>query len=440
MFGSSVIDTAIGLVFVFLLVSMIVSICNEIISAALLSRAKWLRIGIDRLIGSEWAQKLYAHPLIEGTSLDAEPAKAPGMRGTGPSYIASRSFANVLLDLVHADDNPVAKARSALQAQLDGSSASAGGAVAPAGVGSFIGDLQKALAGVTSDAVAQRVKSDLARALEPFKGATIGDAQAAAQRFIDAMPERYLRELIGAIPVAKVRDSLLVLLDDAEGDVDKLKENVEIWFNNAMDRVGGWYKRRSQWVILGIGFAAAVLLNVDTVQIVRYLDTHAGVRDALVTQAKAYADGNATTPKSPPVAMAAAGASAPASAVAASGDAGVVEKLDAVHQQLSQLSLPIGWVWKDAGSQAERANRQVLSSDSGAWIDIVRFHIVGWILTALAASMGAPFWFDTLNRFIAIRSAGKAPEEAPKPPKNVPAPLEPRQTPREADLTAAARP
>jgi len=104
MFGSSVIDTAIGLVFVFLLVSMIVSICNEIISAALLSRAKWLRIGIDRLIGSEWAQKVYAHPLIEGTSLDAEPlpAKAPGMRGTGPSCIASRSFANVLLDLVLA--------------------------------------------------------------------------------------------------------------------------------------------------------------------------------------------------------------------------------------------------------------------------------------------------------------------------------------------------
>jgi len=33
-------------------------------------------------------------------------------------------------------------------------------------------------------------------------------------------------------------------------------------------------------------------------------------------------------------------------------------------------------------------------------------------LTALAVSMGAPFWFDTLNKIIAVRATGKPPKEA----------------------------
>ncbi|WP_130907540.1 hypothetical protein [Pseudomonas sp. Sample_16] len=68
MFGSGILDTVIGLIFIFLLVSMLVTIINEMIAAALMSRAKWLRLGIDRLIGSEWMEKVYAHPLIEGTA------------------------------------------------------------------------------------------------------------------------------------------------------------------------------------------------------------------------------------------------------------------------------------------------------------------------------------------------------------------------------------
>ena len=54
MFGSEIIDTAIGLVFVFLLVSVLVTVVNEMIAAAMLSRAKWLEYGIARLIGSTW--------------------------------------------------------------------------------------------------------------------------------------------------------------------------------------------------------------------------------------------------------------------------------------------------------------------------------------------------------------------------------------------------
>jgi hypothetical protein len=64
--------------------------------------------------------------------------------------------------------------------------------------------------------------------------------------------------------------------------------------------------------------------------------------------------------------------------------------------------------------------------------------VLGLAFTAIAASLGAPFWFDLLNKFITVRSTGKAPEEAPKPPKEVPTPLEPGQLPGLADALKKA--
>ena len=44
-------------------------------------------------------------------------------------------------------------------------------------------------------------------------------------------------------------------------------------------------------------------------------------------------------------------------------------------------------------------------------IFLLNSRLLGWIITALAVSVGAPFWFDTLNRFMNIRNAGRAPDE-----------------------------
>src|SRR5262249_40598116 len=37
----------------------------------------------------------------------------------------------------------------------------------------------------------------------------------------------------------------------------------------------------------------------------------------------------------------------------------------------------------------------------------------GWVLTAVAVSLGAPFWFDVLNKFMVIRSTVKPYEKSP---------------------------
>jgi hypothetical protein len=56
--------------------------------------------------------------------------------------------------------------------------------------------------------------------------------------------------------------------------------------------------------------------------------------------------------------------------------------------------------------------------------------VCGWLLTALAASLGAPFWFDMLSRFVNIRNAGKAPSEKdPTASAKAPAPTSLNTTP-----------
>jgi hypothetical protein len=57
----------------------------------------------------------------------------------------------------------------------------------------------------------------------------------------------------------------------------------------------------------------------------------------------------------------------------------------------------------------------------------------GWLLTALAATLGAPFWFDVLNRLMVIRSTVKPHEKSPEEAS------EDRQAVNRAAATAPAK-
>ena len=61
-----------------------------------------------------------------------------------------------------------------------------------------------------------------------------------------------------------LRRTLLVLIDEAGDDLKKVQENMEVWFNNGMDRVSGWYKKRTQTIILLI--AVGTNMVVDAIQ------------------------------------------------------------------------------------------------------------------------------------------------------------------------------
>jgi hypothetical protein len=56
------------------------------------------------------------------------------------------------------------------------------------------------------------------------------------------------------------------------------------------------------------------------------------------------------------------------------------------------------------------------TGDSSSWDDrllyALKTHWLGWLLTALAVSLGAPFWFDMLNKIIVVRSTVKPHEKS----------------------------
>jgi hypothetical protein len=47
----------------------------------------------------------------------------------------------------------------------------------------------------------------------------------------------------------------------------------------------------------------------------------------------------------------------------------------------------------------------------------LRWHFIGCFITGVALSLGAPFWFDLLNKLVNLRSAGKKPEPGTEPAK-----------------------
>jgi hypothetical protein len=96
---------------------------------------------------------------------------------------------------------------------------------------------------------------------------------------------------------------------------------------------------------------------------------------------------------------------------------------------LEELGLPIGWVSPGAAeADSPRANAEfrvrpsgssLLHFDTAAWkklVQLVRTHGIGWLLTALAASLGAPFWFDLLSKFMNVRQAGERPKPSTPSP------------------------
>lgn len=225
-----------------------------------------------------------------------------------------------------------------------------------------------------------------------------------AQNFAIALSDS-LRNNSGATVIGQIEQSiqalpprpkraLEALLRDAGGSYEVFRWRVERWFDDSMDRVSGSYKRRSQTFALIFGLAVAVLLNVDSIGIGRSLWMDPQRRQVVVQSAELYLQ--------PHPATAAASTSPNASADAASD----AQHLKAAIDELNQLPLPIGWTIDSAQDQStwDAVVRVLLHSGWGGPLKVI-----GWLVTALAVSLGAPFWFDTLQKFLNIRGAGPAP-------------------------------
>jgi len=153
------------------------------------------------------------------------------------------------------------------------------------------------------------------------------------------------------------------------------------------------------------------VMNADTVRVARVLWTNPAVRAAVVDEAQAR-----DSKRPPEEAVPMVDYNDPNNATASTPhqqpeDTTSNQALTPNEQAL--LGQLTGWEpdWKDYG----KFNQDGQASKPSQFFDwlgfIIYSHGIGWIITALAVSLGAPFWFDTLNRFMNIRNAGRAPDE-----------------------------
>ncbi|MBA2934736.1 hypothetical protein HZF05_11575 [Sphingomonas sp. CGMCC 1.13654] len=190
-------------------------------------------------------------------------------------------------------------------------------------------------------------------------------------------PLQQLRMMAEGIANDQVRGALVQAVDVANGDIAAAQDHLEKWFDGAMDRVSGWYKRRSQRIIFGLGLVMAVALNVNTLTIADSLSKSASLRQAVVAQAEDAAK-NCTT-------------------------AADCSKADPTTA-LDKTSVPIGW------NDARLTTVKDVVCQSHI-MDIILI-VAGFLLTAFAVTLGAPFWFDVLNRLMVIRATVKPTEKS----------------------------
>lgn len=199
----------------------------------------------------------------------------------------------------------------------------------------------------------------------------------------------------------RIKRTLLILIDEADGNLDRVRDNIEIWFNSTMDRVSAWYKRRSQKIILAIAAVVTFVANADTVQLASLLARNATLREALVAQAEAFA-------QQPPADF--AGRTVIDTAIGRIAlDSLPVERVRQSIDRINSIGIPIGWQWK-----------AVPNRTPWQWTTSFFAKLVGLLITMFAVSLGAPFWFDVLNKAVTVRSSGRSPDETPKSPEAKP--------------------
>jgi hypothetical protein len=188
------------------------------------------------------------------------------------------------------------------------------------------------------------------------------------------------------------------LLERAKGDMAQFRSGIAAWFDSAMDRVSGGYKRNVQlWNFL-VALALAAGMNVNALAVAQQLWVQPGLSASLAASIRA------TSP--PPPALPVPVAQPPADAGEPPPPTQGPQQVDPQQQSYEQLyslwsrSLPFGW-----------ANVAV-PQGSWDWAKTVALLLAGWMISASSTLFGAPFWFDTLQKLARIRSSGPSPREA----------------------------
>ena len=335
MFGSEIAEIAVGIVFVFLLLSLTASTMREAAEGLLKSRAIQLERGLREMLddpsGEEITSSLFEHPLLNSLF--------PG------SYQPATQLRNYIIPrrtLVPGDDGSL---RAIKQQRLQFNS----------NLPAYIPSRNFALA--LLDLASRKSGADILS--------------------LDAV-----RQSAVTLNNPRLRQALLVAVGESDGSIDRARTSLEAWFDGTMDRVSGWYKSETQWVLFAIGVGLAVTLNVDCLHVADALSRNNTLRQSIIQTVEKQQ-----------------GSLAPGAA------------RDQVDGAMAGLSGVIGWPQFE--QRIDKATRdQPATNRSLIWWQALAGSLPGWLISAFAVSLGAPFWFDVLNRLMIVRSTVKPYEKS----------------------------
>lgn len=312
MFGSIILETVIGVIFIYLLISLFCTALNEGISNILKIRANTLYKWIGNFLGDGLKdnQKLidifYKNALIK--NLQNKSSLIDSILGyilknpdrNKPAYIPANVFSLVVLDKVLKvyDTNP--------------------------------------------------------NLLNASKYGLIDMINAEPKNPAEKLPDN-------------LKQALLMLAKTADNKIENMKTNLEKYFDDAMERVTGWYKRSTNVIILFLSIAICASFNVDTIGIVNKLDKDTSMRQALSSYAILTTNSEMTNANS-----------------------SIQKTLNDINDTVTNTQIPIGW---------NNISKEI-PNNSPIWLYIEK--ALGILISALAVSLGSPFWFNMLEDVIKL--------------------------------------
>ena len=138
-------------------------------------------------------------------------------------------------------------------------------------------------------------------------------------------------------------------LEQEDLQLATMRLNTESWFNESMDRLGGWYKRKAQFLAFFIGLILAAFLNVDSVALVDHLWKEPAVREALVANATEFTKENSQLPTVPV------------------SDGQFKSAVDYFNAQFADLNIPLGWNYETVTMEANQTCRIIPIGRNVVW-------------------------------------------------------------------------
>ncbi len=410
---SAIFEVIIGMVFVFSLLSILVTQINNVLAAITKLRARHLRRSIDRMIDDPALRaKVLTHPLIRmlqgevllpDQKLSDEQAKEILTKSklNNLGWIDPNTFVSVLINLIRVTSDK--EIFAALLNIVDGMPAT--------------GERRKLRLVINqimeSGLGLDELRTTIAELSEPIYREALTEAMDQIDDEIGKLglePNTIVSLMAGLRNVKNpyLRTALETVLRTSK-TLDEAETKLMQWFEEGMYRASDTFRQNMSVISFVVGACIALFMNVDSINLARTLWEDPALR-GLVARTAQRADVTALQSQyeQTQASIESDPTTDPGESIEAVQTAGA-EALRTVDTLL-QLRLPLGWRYNDLSAldPADQTNAllfndvnnlwNMLPGNNPAWFSLLLGKIVGLFLTVIAIMQGAPFWFNIIKR------------------------------------------